>query len=387
MCKFVYRISIFVFLLLVSCVEPFDIESVSFDNLLIVDGFISSDMKQHKVVLSRTSKINEKIFIPETGAQVSIKDISDATIELTEESPGIYLTGMMAGVIGNTYVLNIKTQTGKQYISSEVELRDTPEIKNISATYTLDLPIGEGSGGFQFFLDTEDSTNQARFYRWEFKETYEIKTPFPSTFVWLGDNNVEFRDVPVDHCWGSDSSRNILIKSTQELGESKVTSEVIHSIPGYSPNMRIKYSILVRQFALSKDAYLYWKSLRDVNQSQGTLYDTQPGTVRGNITSLTSSEIVLGYFDAGVIAEKRAFFVPSNFTAAGYKKPQFLTSCDNFIPIEVKLSNIGSYLSRYGENLEISEAVGTGDVTFYLRPRYCCNCTNLGINKKPSFWQ
>src|SRR5690348_10020464 len=99
MYRLLYRTSIFLFLLLMSCVEPFDIKSISYDNLLIVDGFISSDLKQHQVVLSRTSKINENTFIPETGALVSIKDGSDATIQLTEESPGVYLTGMIAGVV------------------------------------------------------------------------------------------------------------------------------------------------------------------------------------------------------------------------------------------------------------------------------------------------
>ncbi len=384
--KFIYRISTFAFILLVCCVEPYDIQSITTDNAMVVEGFISSDLKQHQVTISRTSQINDEKFIAETGAKVTIKDQNGTTFQLSEEKPGIYLTNPIAGVVGNLYTLNFTTKNGRQYTSTEAELKNTPPIKDIYATFSPDLSIGEGSGGIQIFLDAEDPTKQTQYYRWEFKETYEIKTPFPSTFEWLGGSNVVFRDVPVDRCWGSDSAKSILIHSTLGLDESKVTAQLIQSIPGYSPNMRIRYSILIRQFALSKDAYLFWKALKDINESQGTLYDRQPGTVRGNISSLVDDELVLGYFDAGVISEKRAFFTPDSFRGTTYKTPQFLTSCNNFIPVQVRVSGIAAYYAKNGQGLVISEATGTGDPTLYLLPKYCCDCTNLGTNIKPSFW-
>jgi Domain of unknown function (DUF4249) len=385
--KYIHQISIFLLISLVCCVEPYNIQSVSYDNLMVIDGFISADVKQHKVAISRTSKINEKKFIAETGAQVSIKDGSGAIILLKEESPGIYLTAPLAGIIGNTYKLQVTTQNGKQYASEKVQLKNAPEIKNIYATYSSDLAIGEGTGGIQIFLDSEDPTNQTNYYRWEFKETYEIKTPYPSSYIWPGGNELIFRDVPVDRCWSNDSSKSILIKSTKGLAASKVTAQLIQTIPGYSPNMRIRYSILVKQFALSQNAYLYWKALKDVNESQGTLYDRQPGTVRGNVTSLSDKEVVVGYFDAGAVTEKRVFFTPDDFTDSGYKAPKFLTSCYFFTPIDVLLSELGAYLTEHSrENLIVSEVQGLGDVTVHLRPKYCCDCTNLGSNKKPSYW-
>ncbi len=70
---------------------------------MIVEGNISTELKQHIVRLSRTSQINEKKFIPETGAKVTITDKSGATITLAEEKSGIYLTGMTAGVVGQHY--------------------------------------------------------------------------------------------------------------------------------------------------------------------------------------------------------------------------------------------------------------------------------------------
>ncbi len=146
--------------------------------------------------------------------------------------------------------------------------------------------------------------------------------------------------------------------TTNGLGKSKVTAQLVQSLPGYSINMRIQYSILIRQFSLSKEAYLYWKALKDVNETQGSLYDRQPGSIRGNIKSLTDNELVLGYFDAGVVSEKRAFFSPDDFSKSGYRAPKFLTSCDNYVPVEVLLSGIGAYYAKNGQGLLISEAVG-----------------------------
>ncbi len=383
---FLFRLSFSILIAMACCVEPFDIQSVGYEDTLVVEGFISTELKQHRVTLAHTSQVNQREFIGEAGAEVTIKDQNGTILSLSEEKAGIYLTPKIAGVIGNTYTLNFTTKKGKQFTSSEVTLKNTPAITNIYATFSPDLPIGEGTGGIQIFLDTEDATNQTKYYRWEFKETYEIKTPFPSAFVWLGGNNVVFRDLPVDRCWGNDSSKNTLIHATEGLAESKVKAQVIQTIPGYSPNMRIRYSILVRQFSLSREAYQYWKDLKDQNEGQGSLYDRQPGTIRGNITSLSDDQIVLGFFDASVISEKRVFFAPSYFADAGYKAPKFLTSCENFTPVEVLVSKIGDYYTRNGQGLIISEAVGTGDPTLFLRPKYCCDCTNLGSNKKPSFW-
>ncbi len=66
-------------------------------------------------------------------------------------------------------IIQHNNQEWKQYTSAEVELNDTPPITDIYATYTKDLPIGEGLGGIQIFLDTEDPTGKTQYYRWEFK--------------------------------------------------------------------------------------------------------------------------------------------------------------------------------------------------------------------------
>jgi hypothetical protein len=370
---------------LVCCVEPYTIESIGTQELLVVEGHISSDLRQHEIIISKTASISNQEFIPESRALVYIKDGHGVTTLFTEGQPGHYLTPTFKGLVGNTYTLFITTESGRQLTSDEVTLMDTPEITNIYATYSKNLRVNGESGGFQIFLDTEDPTRTTNYYRWEFDGTWEIQTPFESNFVWLGGNTVVIRDNPVSTCYASELSNNILLQSTQGLADGKVTAQVLQTLSQYSPQMRIMYSVLVRQYAISQRAYLYWQNLKKINQSQGTLYDTQPGTVVGNITSLNDDQPVLGYFDAGVVKERRVFFRARDFRNAGYISPGFLDYCLLLNQIKIPDNKIGEFLSQ-NKDMEIIGATGIGPSILYLLPKQCCNCTSLGSNVKPAFW-
>ncbi len=383
---FVKRYCLIMLFPLASCVEPYKVADTGYKDNLVVEGYVTTEARQQQVKISHTSRIGEQKFVAEEKATVTITTGQGEKFSLNEVSPGVYRSKTFSGTIGQTYSLSITTYNGRQYVSPAMELRKNPGIGNIYATYSPQLLNGDGA--FQIFIDSEDPEKKSRYYRWDYKETYEIQNPFPSDYVWLGGNNVVFRDVPVDHCWGNDSSKSVVLGNTKGLDGDKITGQQLRVIPGYSFVMRIKYSILVRQYVLSEEAYNYWQNLADVNQMQGTLFDHQPGTVKGNIASLTDpSEVVLGYFDAGEIAEKRQFFVPSNFSKSGYVPPAYLTSCYNFIPIEVPEGKIADAMAQYGKTWLITGSTGAYPATLFLLPKYCCDCTNIGTNIKPAFWQ
>ncbi len=382
------RYYLIILLAMISCVQPYNAFDVNFKDELVVDGYISTEVKQQQVTLSHTSKLSEQKFIPEQNATVVVTNGGGEKFVLSEASPGVYRSKAFGGTIGQTYTLSITTSNGKQYRSPAMELKKNPGINRVYATYSPALLNGDGA--FQFYIDAEDPEKTSRYYRWEYKETYEIKNPFPSDFIWLGGSNVVFRDVPIDHCWGNDSSKSVILGDTKGLAGDKITGQQIQMIPGYSFVMRIKYSILVKQYVLSEAAYNYWKLLAQTNQTQGTLFDHQPGTVVGNITSLSDpSEEVLGYFDAGEVATKREFFVPDDFTKSGYVRPKYLTSCQNFVPIIVPEDKIAQAMPQYDKNgYLITNSTGTyPNAQLLLLPKYCCDCTNLGSNVKPSFWR
>jgi hypothetical protein len=382
---FVQKGFIGLLLLMICCVEPVEIISVAYDRVLIVEGYLSGEAKQHKISVSNTSSINDRRVIAEEGASVTIQDNNGGIVTLTEHEPGVYYTPIFAGTPGKSYQLLIQTKDGRKYTSSQVNFKNTPDIKNIYGEYFSDR--GDDNG-VAIYLDTEDPLGLTRFYRWEYEETYEIQTPFPSNFQWLGGNEVVFRNQPVDHCWATDTSKNILVATTANLQSDKITKHFLRFIPATSHLMRIKYSLLVRQYALDETSYIFWKMIHDVNETQGSLFDIQTGAVRGNIRSEANpDEMVLGYFDAGVVVEKRVFFSPADFTSSGYKPPRYLTVCLDYVPVEISIDNIGEYMKKNQESMEISEITGFGSVTLHLLPKYCCNCTDKGTNVKPAFWE
>lgn len=391
--KNIYQLSISGILLLFvaclnACVEPIANQEVSSAPVLVVDGFLSNERKAHLVSLTRVQAINQTEVIPEEGARVWLQDENGEIIPLSEQASGKYVTdSSFQGVIGRQYQLFIETQNQASYHSLPVLLKSCPPVDTVYATYqTGQIDLNDG---IQIFVDTQDPRNQTRFYRWQWEGTYEIRTPFPSRWIWLGENKVEFRREEVGICWADIQSNTILVESTIGLAEDKVVGFPIQLIPDTSQVIRTRYSILVKQMALDNEAFFFWKTLRDINENQGSLFDVQPGSVFGNIISDSDpEETILGYFDASEVSTYRTFFSPRDFRDQGFNAPPFFIGCARRIDT-VGQFRIGEYMETNDNQnrKEIWEVFGlTPFAQFQVLPRLCSNCTDFGTNVEPDFW-
>ncbi len=379
------RILILVITVLSGCIENFDPSSIAFTDQLVVDGFITNENNQHEVILSHTSAINNQQFIPEEGASVSISDNGGLTFPLTELTPGHYYTPFVAGKVGSRYTLRIQTRTGRSYASREVEMKPVPSIDKIFAVYPA---TQNGEDGVQLYLNSGDGGKNTNYYHWEYDETYEIQTPYPSKFVWLGGNSITFRLQQVSNCWATKPSNTVLIQKTTGFSEDRVVGFPIRFIPSDGQELVIKYSINVKQYALNEESYAYWRKLKEINENQGTLFDKQPGNVIGNIFSTTNKEeIVAGLFDASAVSTRRVFFTPKDFESKGFLPAEYLQSCVESAPLEVPIEKLGSIMDVYQTSLIIYDATGPGPSTILLVRKSCCDCTSQGTNIRPYFWQ
>src|SRR4051812_44198154 len=109
-----------------SCVEPYNISDVSYNDNLVVEGCITTEVKQQQVKISHTSRNGEQKFIPERSAIVVITTGLGEKFAMNEISPGVYQSKVLRGTIGQTYALSITTSGGKQYSSPAVELKKNP---------------------------------------------------------------------------------------------------------------------------------------------------------------------------------------------------------------------------------------------------------------------
>lgn len=189
--------------------------------------------------------------------------------------------------------------------------------------------------------------------------------------------------IEVPHiCWDSDHSENILIATSARLSNDVIYRKPLTVIPPNSEKFSVRYSILVRQYALTSDAYNYWEALRKTTEDAGTLFDQEPSQITGNIHCVTHpGEPVIGYIGAGTIAAQRIFVTNSQVAPWQTTQPCgtiALHSRDSLADYE----NSGGWVI-----MSTLPAGGPGISAYILSSDFCVDCTaRRGTDIRPGFW-
>lgn len=378
------------------CITEIEPGSIDFDDLLVVEALITDQPVKHTVKLSRTVPINSQESSPVSNADVRVETSDQGTIFFFEDKPGTYLSNLpIAAKFGTKYQLKILTEDGKAYESSSVEMVATPPIDNITAEFIKKKadtigPALRNQGDFNFYLDAKNNQTKTRSFRYLWRETYKIKVPNPSRWKWLGGSNFVFRneDIPEEQeefCFRYDSSRTIILNRSL-VDDGSIVKYPIHTFDTRSRRMNIRYSIEVIQYGLSVDSEKYWYGLAASAQTQGSLFDVQPGTITANIKSVSNeNEIVLGIFEVVQEQRFRAFYRAFDFTSQGYQSlTQFWIDCDDIEQVQIPIENAGSFMAENFENYELLYFSTGGPANFGIKR--CALCTLYGTNKRPEFW-
>ncbi|MVM28877.1 DUF4249 family protein [Spirosoma sp. HMF4905] len=357
-------------LLVGGCVDPYrPPEITSPASYLVVNGFFNSDPGTTTTIqLSRTQNLTDpKAPTVETKAVVTIESAHKDVYTLQEGTVGSYtLTGVTPSA-NETYRLHVKTTKGADYYSDYVPVLTTPPIDSI--TYHPD------NDGLQINVNTHDPKNNTRYYRWEYESTWEYFSDQNSAFE-LVNNKIVNRTQSVYQCWGSEKSSDIITTTTTRLSQDVVSQFPITHIPSTSIKLGSKYSILIRQFALTQDGYDYYDQLAKITQSIGSIFDPQPSQITGNIhSSANTGDIVLGFFRVGTVESKRIFIskaqLPPWYTNTG------LGTCT------IDTTKAGDVIKDQ-----------PGVINLYIPGLYlttslpCIDCRlRGGVLQRPSFWQ
>lgn len=385
------RLSIYITIIIValvtiySCQKPLDIKATdSNSNVLVVEGFINT-ADSTKIFLSRTVVIGNKTTAnPETGATITLESATGTVSPLIEKSKGYYTSPSL--VLDNTkqYRVRIKTSNGKIYLSDLTAAKVTQPIDNVGYDVT--------GNGINIYANTHDDTNNSRYYHYNYEETWEFTTKFASEYRTNGTAIVPRTTAErIDHCYGSQPSVNIVLASTAALTQDVVYQAPITSVVSNSEKLGIKYSILVTQTALTKEAYAFWDNLRKNTEKLGSIFDAQPSQILGNIRNVAdSAEPVIGYISAGTKQSKRIFIkksdLPTNF------RLEYPFSCPldtSYYSNPNKPSVSALLIPLNSPNLPVFDLT---DITrtiigFSYAHKNCTDCTIRGRVPKPSFWQ
>ncbi len=389
-------------LLLYACVEPFEPEVADYESTLVIDALFSNGDSASVVRITQSIGLTEEELIFVDNANVMIEDDEGRSTILQQTNPGIYVTDpkVYRGEIGRSYRLLI--DVGENQFASDWQLmKPAPPIGDIDFEIVEIIPEDPLDGpiqGVQLYLDTEDTENQTRFYRWEWIETYAYRNPHPprirAEFEGFGrDRTAEFFNITPDefegvNCWKSGSSTEILTASTEGLNEDQVLDFPLHFVDNKSPRLSLRYSLLVRQYAISKDYYLFLQKVEQLNETTGSLFDPIPNEVFGNIQSSDGKNIpVLGYFGVGGVSEKRIFIdrldlgrpitIPTGPPCVGDTVP-----VGDFVGLYNSMVTLGNVLYDY-KRVGFSNTI----VGYLLAEPHCAFCAANGATRvEPEFW-
>jgi hypothetical protein len=378
--KKMIRQSGFVFVIMItlfSCYEPYlppDVNNSS--SYLVVDAFINATDGSATVRLSHTIPLASTDTLDQVNnATVVLRDDSDHTSGLKFQGDGLYSATGIEITSDRKYQLVI-SRDGKTYQSDLVPVESTPPIDSVSwSTEKDNLFIN---------INTHDPTNESRFYRWKFTETWEYLSPYQSAFLIRNDSIVSRpRNQDIHRCWKSMPVQKIAIYTTNYLSNDIVSNFNIHIIPSNSLKLSNKYSILVQQQTLTKTAYTYWQNIKKTTESLGGIYDPLPGAVSGNIHCTTNPERVIGFFSIGQVSEKRIFITRDELISfVNYQYP--------YCPLNTVSEDVALTDTNPDKILYQSIDPNTGIVLGWLvTTPLCTDCRLLGGGNtiKPPFWK
>ena len=358
------------------------------------------------------------ISAPERNAQVRILDEMQNVYNFEENEPGLYRAiTPFAAQKGVGYRLVVETRDGTSYSSESESFESESQIEEVYADRDTN---DEGDDGIFIYTDSFDSSGESQYYRYEYEETYKIIAPywtqldfkltnyepcnpdFSSPLI-LYDLEIVQREQEEQTCYNTVSSTNIVQSSSAGFSDSRIERFPVRFIPGSDFILTHRYSILVKQYVQSANAFSYYQSLNDFASSQSVFTDIQPGFLAGNIVvDNNEDKKVLGYFEVTSVSEKRIFFGYRDF----YPDAPFPLYIKKCVPFSTPLEHVSycfngplggnpcpeSLIERMARDNITYLDVNDGSVgitcpgPYVVVERECGDCTALGSNVVPDFW-
>ena len=418
--KFIVWTLLFSFLI-TSCIEPIEIETENFEDLLVIEALLTTENKKHQIRLSRSFAFEDSTAVKESGASVSIQDNMNQTFIFEEASPGVYESiESFAPGLNNQYQLRVTTSSNRSYTSNFI--RPTPPFV-LDNLYAERIINDNDAFGLGIFVDSENSPNQNVFLKYEFDETFKLIAPFWAEVTAIPSTNESgFEVIPKEDindriCYRTESLKDILLTNTENQSVNTVKRFQVKFINVRDPRLRTRYSINVKQINLSRDTYRFFELLSKLSDPDNIFSQLQPGFVEGNLVSETNpDEKVIGYFSIASVSEKRIFINFEDFFP-DEPIPNYIRDCsfDDLRPNLPELRRAleealdedrGLLISSIRENLEAQIPVlirnerlrfySIGELSFentivrsnipIYTPEECGDCRIFGSNVKPDFW-
>jgi hypothetical protein len=379
----IYRLSLLLTIMLTglaACVEPFSVQFGTAKEYIVIDGVITDLEGPQTITLAKTnpdaenesSEFTQTIWtkgqstLPLSNAKVKIVVNGTATFDLTETDPGIYqLPLSFRGKVGDAYQIFFSTPDGKSYESSSETMLPVAAVNRAYDAFNpkgisgLSDYYGEYTPSNDIYLDFDDPAGEKNFYRWQWT-LWEIQKTCTTCnqgkyYLFEAENGVDgdcFKDLTLksnsifdytceDLCWDVFYSPDITIFADTYTNGQPQKDKLVAQIPLLQSNPCL---ISLQQNSLTPNAYRFLKLIQDQAVNSGTLADTPPAPIQGNVVNAEDkNELVIGFFTASSVSEYRTMLWRKNIKNAAVLNQLFKTVY-NRDPILEERSNERPYI-------------------------------------------
>ncbi|RED25321.1 uncharacterized protein DUF4249 [Flavobacterium cutihirudinis] len=370
-----------------SCTEPFPLITNNYEEALVVDATITNELKNQVIKLTKTSRFEDEGVTIETGAEVYITDDTGTKYEFEENDDKYSSLVEFQAVAGKKYQLHVNTRDGRSFESSPETLTTVNPMESVTAAAeTKDDILGIG-----IRIKSFDASGKSTYYRFEYEETYKVVAPkWVNTKATLGpDGNLIFSQNTTDTkiCYGGKKSSDLMLANNNDLSEDRI-NYLIRFINSQDYITTTRYSILVRQYVESLNAYTYYNTLKKMSSSESILSPNQPGLLVGNVKSIKNpGNKVVGYFDVASVSTERIYFNHEDIFPHK-PSPPYVTDCTQFCyGDETQIPEPCTHALPYTDDLVLRKITYflTGGFYYWVEAP-CGDCTTIASSIKPPFW-
>lgn len=295
---------------LTGCLTPIEIEVENADGIVVIGGQVSNFTDQSVVQVGLTAD-TERLPVPVSGAQVWIVDETNETsVPLAESAsfPGTYHPENYQGIPGHAYHVKVEipkrgTYESKTDVMPPVAGTLTTRYEFKTQQYTdLEGVISE-QPFFYVYASAQLPETEALYMRWNVDEVFLLSpTDFPDPFGSIPP--------PCYVAQSVDPQRVVLYDGSKIHARSFENLLIASRIVDW--NFLEKHAFTSYQSSISEAAHAYWAKVDILSNQTGSIFDTPPAAITGNVTGTGSDDRVFGFFFATAQTQDRFFVYRSD---------------------------------------------------------------------------
>ncbi|MEO6979307.1 MAG: DUF4249 domain-containing protein [Mucilaginibacter sp.] len=381
-----WRFWLFILTLSIGCKKPYNPKVINSPrSYLIVEGTINTN-DTTTIKLSRTVNLTSTTTTNPVAANVTVECDNGSNYGLYEAAPGVYK--LIGTTLDSTRKFRLRISTpddGKEYLSDYEQAKAAPPIDSIGFNLT--------GKGIQIYANTHDPNNNTHYYRFDYLETWRFHSMYNSGYISNGAAIVpRSPDQRVYYCFANNASTSIVLGSSAKLKQDVLFQAPVTAIDATSEKIELKYSILLREYALTANAYKFWETLKKNTEQLGSIFDAEPTTLSGNIHNIhDATDIVVGFISAGAVAKKRIFIASEQLPNTFVAKYPYECGIDSAF-FDDPHSHFNTVLQKLvsGAEVPVNAIFGMGGpspIGYTGSDISCIDCTLRGSKQQPDFWK